>query len=156
MLLLDTPSRSLQVALSASKTANDCPFFASWLDISQTTFAATAAASADGTTNGETAVTLVAAPPNNGITRQLKYLSLQNADTVATTPTIQVNDGGTTYNLIIPTLQVGESLQYNAEEGWRVYTTTGVIKTGIAGPTGAQGPTGPSGGPTGPTGPTGP
>jgi hypothetical protein len=127
MILLDTTTRKLQVILAAAKTSLDCPWVASYMDISTSTFAMTGAASATGSTNGVTAVDQVAAPAAS-TTRQLKYLNVFNADTGAVTATIRYNDNATLYKLITVTLQIGEMLVYNADHGWAIFDASGRFK----------------------------
>lgn len=119
MILLDATTRKIQVVLAGAKTTNDSPWVASYVDIAQSGFTMTAANSATGASNGVTAVDVVAAPAAS-TTRQLKYFSLLNADTVAITATVRYNDNATIRNMVTFILAVGQSLIYNAESGWVV------------------------------------
>lgn len=130
MILLDTVNRKLQVILAGAKTTSDCPWVASYADIGQSGFTMSGANSATGNTNGVTAVDTVASPAAS-TTRQLKFFSLFNADTAAITPMIRYNDNGTIYKVVAGTLQVSETLAYNAENGWSVYDATGSLKTTV-------------------------
>ena len=87
MILLDNINRSLQVVLAGAVTANQLPVVASYVDIAQGGFTMQAAATSTTATNSTTPVTAVAAP-GAAVTRQLKYLSIQNADTAPATVTV--------------------------------------------------------------------
>lgn len=125
MLILDTTTRSLQVALAAAKATTDCPWVASYADITQAGFAMSAAATTTGATNGVTAVAAVPAPAA-GVSRQLKFMSIFNADTAAVTVTVTFNDNATLRKVIASVLQVGETLTYGADAGWGVHGAAGV------------------------------
>jgi len=70
-----------------------------------------AGGSNDGTLNGTSEVTLVAAPGAN-TTRTLAYLSIFNADTAAVTVTIKFANDAARRVLVKATLAVGQSLPY--------------------------------------------
>lgn len=129
MILLDATNRSLQITLSAAKTTNDCPFVASYVDIAQTGFAMQNASTQDGTSNGTSVVTILAAP-GAGNTRQLKYFSLYNADTVAVSVTVTYNDNSTLRKMVTFIIAVGSALVYNAEKGWST-TANGATISGF-------------------------
>ncbi len=110
-MILDSTLKSLEVKLSGAVTTTELPWTVSYIDIDQTTFAATQAAEADGTTNGATAVTMAAAP-SAGQSRQIKTLSVYLADTVGQNVTIQINDNGTKRIVFKADLTVGDNLLY--------------------------------------------
>jgi hypothetical protein len=128
MIFLDTTTRSLQIALSGSVTANQLPFVATYADISTSNFAATAASANDGASNGATPVTVVAAPASS-TTRVIKTISIQNADTASTTMTLQYNDNSTLRTLIQATLSTGDQLYYEDGQGFSVLDKNGNLKT---------------------------
>jgi len=113
MIILDATNKSLEVLLGGAITTNQLIWTASYVDVSQSTFAASAASEADGVTNNTTAVTMVAAPAAS-VSRQIKFLSVHNADTVAATVTIRINNGGTFRTVWKATLQTLETLQFVA------------------------------------------
>lgn len=123
MILLDATTRKLQVVLAAAVTTTNSPWVASYVDIAQSGFAMTGANSATGASNGVTAVDVVAAPAAS-TTRQLKYFSLLNADTVTITATIRYNDNATIRNMVTFILSIGSSLIYSSEFGWTVTSPT--------------------------------
>lgn len=134
MIVLDNTTRSLEIDLQSAVTTNQLPFVASYVDFAAGTFDMTGAASNPGQTNSTTAVTLIAAPGAN-TRRQLKYLSVRNADTVSTQLWIQLNDNGTLREIWKGTLAVDDTLVYLDGQGFYVLNSSGQIKV----PTTAQG-----------------
>jgi len=131
MIILDTTARKLQVVLSGAKTTNDCPWVASWVDLTASSFAPAPTAGI-GASNGSTAVDVVAAPAS-GHTIQLKSFSLKNADTVASTVTMQyISSGPVTTIISTVALQINETLIYEDANGLYVLDSTGAIKTSVA------------------------
>ena len=112
MIILDSTLKSLEVKLAGAITANQLVWMISYVDL-DATFTLSTASEGDGVTNGVTAVSMVAAPASNH-TRQIKFLSVYNADTVAATVTIQINNNSTKRIVTAVTLQTGETLQYAA------------------------------------------
>jgi hypothetical protein len=113
VILLDSTLKSLEVKLAGAITTNQLTWTVHYVDL-DVSFAISAVSEGDGATNNTTAVTLIAAPASNHV-RQVKYVSVYNADTVAATVTIQINNNGTARVLAKPTLQPGETLQYVSE-----------------------------------------
>lgn len=113
MIILDTTTKSLELLLSGAITTNQLVYNASWVDVSTTTFGISGDGSSDGLTNSTTAVTPVAAP-SSGAFRQVKFLSVYNADTVAAILTVRINDNGTFRNICKTTLAVGDTLFFHA------------------------------------------
>ena len=97
---------------------------ASYVDVTTTTYTP---GSNNTATNNTTAVTAVAAPASS-TERQIKLMTVYNADTVAATLTLRYNDNGTTRILTNTTLNPGDSLIYTDGEGFRVIDTNGNIK----------------------------
>lgn len=145
MIILDNVNRSLQVVLSGAITTNQLPIVASYLDINEPSFAANAALTATTASNSTTPVTVVA-PPAANIARQLKFLSVQNADTVAATVIVSYDDNATLRTLVKVTLQPNETLTYDAENGWESLTAAGAAKvsTAAAGSTSTTSPVSPT------------
>lgn len=128
MIILDTNNKSLEFLLSGSVTTNQLPFVTSYVDISQSDFSMSGAPSSNGVSNNTTAVTLVTAPAAS-TSRQVKYVSIQNADTASATVTVRFNDNATTRNILIITLDVNDSLIYIDGKGWFTTNDKGAIKT---------------------------
>lgn len=124
---LDTTTKSLEVVLSATVTTNQLPFVAGYVDISQANLVLTAVQESDGTTNNTTAVTLLSAPAAS-TSRQLKYLSIYNADTVSATVTVRVNNNSTTRTTWKGTLAAGDVLLFDDGRGFYVLDSAGNLK----------------------------
>jgi hypothetical protein len=114
MILLDS-SDSLQVLLAGAITTSQGVLYAAYADHDATSFIP---GSTSGATNSTTAVDWVTAPAA-GKTRQIKYLSLYNADTVAMVATVRVVDNATNRILIKKTLAAGERLEYVDGDGFQ-------------------------------------
>jgi len=110
-MFFDSTLKSLEVILGGAITTNELTWSASWLDIDQTTFGASVVSDDDGLTNGGTAVTVIPAP-GAGKSRQAKFLSIYNGDTVPTDVTIRINNNGTFRTVFKATLEVGDTVYY--------------------------------------------
>ncbi len=128
MIILDATTKSLEMILAGSVTTNQLPFVATYVDVTTTAFTP---GSSDGASNNTSTVTLVAAP-SASTQRQIKFLSIQNADTVSATVTVRYNDNATTRIITKTILTAGDTLQYNDGEGFRVLDTNGSLKQSIA------------------------
>jgi hypothetical protein len=128
MLILDSTLRKLEIVLAGAITTNQLPFVASYVDITPTTFTP---ATNDSATNSTTAVDMVVAPPAS-TQRQLKFVNVYNADTVAANVTIRFNDNGTTRILVKTSLNSGDTLQFMDTEGWSVISNNGQVKLGLS------------------------
>lgn len=111
MIILDATTKSLEIVLGGAVTTNQLPYVLSYVDLLSTDQSISAVGSNDGTTNSAVAVTVLAAPAS-GHTRQVKFLSVQNADTVAATLTVRYNDNATTRTIMKVALAVGDNLIY--------------------------------------------
>jgi hypothetical protein len=114
----------LQVLLGGTVTANQAVLYAAFVDVDAATFDAVGAGNSNGLTNNTTAVSWVAAP-TSGRFRQVKYLSLYNADTASITATVRINDGANTRIIRKVTLATGEALEYTLDGGFRTVTASG-------------------------------
>lgn len=131
MILLDSTTRTLEVLLAGAITTNQLPWTASYVDISTaSTFALSAAAASNGATNSGTAVTMVSAPAAS-TSRQIKLLTVFNADTVAATVTVRLNDNGTTRIMWKGVLQTAETLTFVHTAGFVVTDANGAPKTNL-------------------------
>lgn len=115
MILLNNV-QSLQIVLSGAVATAQPHFYAGYVDLASG--ALTTPAPVTGTTNSTTAVTWVAAPAAS-TTRQVKALSLYNADSAAVTVTVRINDNGTNRTLLVSSLLPGDRLEYVDSQGWR-------------------------------------
>lgn len=109
MILLNATTKSLEIALAGAVTTNELDFVTSYVDVAQSNFGASAAAEQDGTSNGTSNVTVLTAP-SASTTRQLKELSVYNADTVAATVSVKYNNNGTRRIVTKVTLDPGDTL----------------------------------------------
>lgn len=129
MIILDTTTRSLQVRLAGAITTNQLPVVCSYVDVTATGYAP---GSTPTVTNGGTAVT-VAAAPAVVTQRQIKLLTVQNADTVNAVVTVIYNDNATLRNMVVVTLAAGDQLTYTDGEGFRVLSSAGGVKQMLSG-----------------------
>lgn len=119
-IILDSTTKSLKAKLSVAPATTNPDFVASWADDSDTAFLE---GSSDGTLNGSTEVTLVAAPAAS-TRRVIKSIAITNRDTAAVTLTVIYDNNGTQRILARVTLYVGDTW---TNEG--VYDATGRFKS---------------------------
>ncbi len=112
-MVLDSTLKSLEIKLAGAVTTTELPYTVAWVDILDSDQSVSDVGSADGTTNGGTAVSIVAAP-SAGHTRKITFLSVPNEDTVAATLSVQYNNNGTKRRITKTTLDVGDNLVYGA------------------------------------------
>jgi hypothetical protein len=84
-----------------------------------------------GVTNGVSAVSMVAAPSSGQ--KAVRHLNLFNGDTASITATIRLNKAAAFTTLIKVVLQVGETLQWTPDGGWRTFDATGAQKMAMSG-----------------------
>ena len=128
MITLDATTKTLEIDLTGAVATNQLPFVASYVDISQSTFAMTGIGEQDGTSNSTTAVTCLSAPAAS-TSRVLKFFSWKNSDTAAREGWIQLNNNGTLREIWKGTLQVGDTLEFVDADNFRVIDSNGAIKT---------------------------
>jgi hypothetical protein len=112
MILINTVTKSLEVVLEGAITTNQLEWTLSAVELSAQ-FQMTDLIATDGVTNGTTPVTLLAAPAA-GRTRQVKLVTIYNADTVAAVVIVRLNNGGAIRRQDRELLEPGESLHYVA------------------------------------------
>ncbi len=123
MIVLNATDKTLQVLLGGSVTTNQLPIVATYVDVTTTTYTPGAS---DTVSNNTTAVTVVAAP-GASTERQVKLLTVYNADTVAATVIVRYNNNGTTRVMCRADLEPGSTLVYMDGEGFRVLTENGAV-----------------------------
>lgn len=123
MITLSATNMSLEVLLGGAVTTSQWEVVTAFVDITPTTYVPTGLATV---TNSATPVTVVAAPAAS-TQRQVKYLSMYNADTVSGTVTVRINTGGTTRRTRVVTLATLESLVWDGVT-WKAYTAAGAEK----------------------------
>ena len=104
MLILDTTTKSLKINLTQAPTTNNLDFTAAYIDSASSIIEG----ANDGTTNGTTDVTLVAAPQNSA-KRIVKYITVYNGDTAAATFNLKYDNNGTQRQIVKITLQPGST-----------------------------------------------
>jgi len=124
MIVLDATNKSLEIVLAGAVTTNQLPFVATYVDVTTTTYTP---GENDGTSNNTTAVTIVSAPAAS-TQRQLKFLSVHNADTAAATVTIRYNNNSTTRIILRAALAVGDQIIYSDGEGFSVLDVNGNLQ----------------------------
>lgn len=121
-MILDQTDLSLEIILAAAVAANEAQFVSDWVDCTTTVFTP---GMNHGTSNGNTAVTVVAAP-GAATQRQVQFLSVYNADTASIALTVRLNHNNTDYRIVWNgALAAGETLGYAAKQGFVVYGTDG-------------------------------
>lgn len=128
MLILDS-TRKLQIVLGSAATTQ-LPITASWLDADSTSLWQPGTFTT--ASNNTTAVDVIAAPAASAL-RQLKFLSVYNADNVAQAVTVRVNSTATLFPVAVTTLLPGYSLIATGET-WLVHDTNGAVVGNNAGP----------------------
>lgn len=111
MIILDATTKSLEIVLGGAVTSTQLPFVLGYVDLLSADQSVSAVGSNDGASNSTTPVTILAAPAA-GHTRQVKFLSVQNADTFEAVLTLRYNDGGTPRTILKITLAIGDNLIY--------------------------------------------
>lgn len=124
MIILDATTKAVEVALGSAITTNQLHWTSSYVDITASTFSALAS---DGVTNNATRVVAVPAP-SASVSRQVKFISVYNADTASATVSIYLNNNATTRILFKAVLNVGEELSYLDGIGWKVTDNNGAEK----------------------------
>ena len=129
MLVLDTTTKKVQVALASAVAATQLDFFASWRDVTTTTYGP---GSNDGITNNSTDVDMIVAPAAS-TQRVIDFISLFNKDTAFAVPTIKIDISGTERTLWKGRLNTGEMVTYTDGVGWTKYNALGseVHDTGV-------------------------
>ena len=111
MLVLASPSDSLELALSGAVAATELPWTVHWVDILSTDQSVATIGKTDGTSSGTSAVTMLPGP-GAGHTRTIKSVSIYNADSTGSKVIVRLNNGTTTRIMVKPLLSVGDTLEY--------------------------------------------
>lgn len=122
MIVLDSTLKKLQ-AFTSVAPSSALTFYISYVDIDQSTFAATALSAVDGTFN-QTATDILAAPAS-GKSRQIKSIKIYNASNGTQSVTLAVNNNGT--QRIINKVDVATLGVLAYENGEWMESTTAVI-----------------------------
>ena len=112
-------NQTIEIFLEGAVTTNNLPWTAEALS---TTLGVTPS---NGEVSGATPVVIV--PADAGF---LKTALIRNADTVAHTVTIQLNNNGVTQRKVISfALDAGDVMSYDVHLGWSVFNLSGRLKT---------------------------
>ena len=117
-MYLSTANDRIEIVTDASAATTEPVFTASYQDITSAGMTLPQSSS-QGSTAGTTDTTLVAAPAGS-TNRQVTYMSVFNSDTVARTIRVYKDVSGTEYNLCTALLQVGDTLEWSRETGWKI------------------------------------
>ncbi len=126
MIILDSTTKKLRAYTSATPTT-DLTYYASYIDMSS--LAVSNIASSNGTFD-ETETDIVAAP-GSSTQRQIKYVSLYNADSQIQTVTVVLDVSGTNTILCQVLLQPGYTLTYNNDGKWEIVNGAQVMDEGF-------------------------
>lgn len=116
-MLLDATTKTIELTVNAAATTTESPVTVEYADLTTTTFSP---ASSDTVSNGTTVVTIVAAPAAS-TQRQVKEITIYNADTVNHTYTVKYNDNGTKRTVAVIPVSIGQTLAYRNDTGWTVF-----------------------------------
>lgn len=119
LLILDSTSKSIVVAMSGAAATTNPDFTAAWADNNGTTFTEGAT---DGALNGTSSVTVVAAPAAS-TRRTIKAITIENKDTAPVTVTVSYNNAATLRTIAKVTLNVGDTWTTDG-----TFDTTGSLK----------------------------
>lgn len=124
MIILTETTDNIQVVLAGTVATNQLQCFASWRDVTTTTYTPGRSAAL---TNNTTDVNLVAAPAAS-TQRVVDFISVYNADTDDRTVTIKADLNGTEYILFREVLGPGDAVRYVDGAGFSVDRTFQSIK----------------------------
>lgn len=124
MLILSTTTDKIQAVLTGNVTANQLKCYAAYNDTTTTSITPGRNVTL---TNNTTAVDLVGSP-SASTQRVISYLSVYNSDTALSTVTINIVSSATSYPVFVTSLAVGEKLEYQQGEGFRVLSSEGLVK----------------------------
>jgi len=144
MIRLDTVNKSISLKLAGAVSSVEPDFNTSWDDIKVLPNREIVPGSNDGVTTGASLLTVVSAPAS-GYYRNIKYLSVHNADSAAVQVTVYLTNGANNRALISVSLQPGYTLVYNDGYSWSVFDTAGEAGMDVYGVSGTSGISGFSG-----------
>lgn len=121
MIYLDTPNRKIQIVLGAAITTNQLEITTHFYDTTpQATTTVIRGGSKLSNSNDTTDVDIVEAPALQGIIRNVHTITVHNKDTVLSTVSVKIDDGGTEKILVKMTIASGDTLTYDDGFGWQV------------------------------------
>lgn len=111
MIVLNTPTDSLELVLAGAAATTELPWSAHWVDVLTLDQSVVSIGKSDGVTIGATGVTVLPGPAS-GHTRTLKSFFLFNGDTTGATATFRLRTATTTRIIVKPLLTTGDTLEY--------------------------------------------
>lgn len=127
MIVLNTTTDKIIVALNGAVTTNELSCMSSYRDITTSTYDPGRVVVV---TSGSTPVDLVGSPAGS-TQRVVDYLSVYNRDTISQVVTISFDDNATPFTLFSVSLASGEKVEYIDGQGFRVIANSGAIKNSI-------------------------
>jgi len=118
MIYLINPNQSLELILGGAVTTTELDYVVFTKHIILT--GKEGKDNQHGTSNGGTAVTILAAPTLAGEQQWIESIAIHNADTVSATVSVRLNDNSTIRILMKHALSAGETLHYEANSGWYI------------------------------------
>lgn len=123
MIILSTGD-IISVNLNQAVTSGDLPCYASWRDITTSTYTP---GRSFATTSGTLVQTFISTPAAS-TQRVVDYINVLNTDATAKDFLISYDTNGTLYHLWTGNLGVGERLEYTDAKGFSTYSNAGGIK----------------------------
>ncbi len=124
MLLLDSTAKTLELALTGAATSTPLVYYVTWADHTSTAFT-------PGSDHGNLSTVdpiVVVEAPAAAAQRQVKFMSVRNADTDQATVRVLVVEGDDAFEIARVVLEVGDLLQYTDGAGFSVMNQGGSIK----------------------------
>ena len=120
MIILDLTTRKLEIVLAGAVTANQLQITVTYFDQTPKQSDLTKIFTAVSASNSTTDATILAAPPEINVIRNVKTITVYNKDTASATPTIKIDDSGTETILVKQVLLTTETLHYEDGSGWQI------------------------------------
>ena len=125
MIILDTTVKKIEILLAGAVAANQLPVTTHFVDVAEPDYYRPN--SYDTASNSTTAVPIVYAPGTD-VRRQVKLITIYNADTAQATVTVRLVNNATNRIIVKIDLQPASTLIYTDGEGFRVIDTLGQIQ----------------------------
>ena len=124
MIILDKTNKKIEMLLAGAVAGTQLPATSHFVDVADNYYAPE---SYDTISNSTTAVPIVFSPAE-GVKRQVKFMTIYNADSATATVTVRLVNNVTNRILVKIDLQPASTLIYTDGEGFRVIDTLGVIQ----------------------------
>jgi hypothetical protein len=125
MIVIDSATKKVEVLLSGAAATTNLPIVVSFVDLDANDIFRPG--THDTITSGTTPVGVLFSTGTASVYRQLKFMSIYNADTTDATVTLRLNNNATTRIILKVTLLPESTLFYTDGEGFRVITPNGDI-----------------------------